>query len=66
MTLETHPKVVLSWVVFATEGVTGFFIAKNYVNSNRHEAMRIRQSVKNRLKQEREQEENQKKQETLK
>jgi len=57
MTLGSHPKIVLSFFLFGAAGISGFFVARNYVNNNRQEAMRIRQAVKYRLKQEREEEE---------
>lgn len=56
MKLGNHSKIAISWLIFATTGITSFFIAKQYVHNNRFEAMKVRENIRKRLQSEKEKE----------
>jgi len=52
MKFGNHQKIALSWLIFATLGISGFFVAKEYVYNNRLDAMKVRTSIRQRLQEE--------------
>jgi len=52
MKFGNHSKIAFSWLIFATFGISGFFVAKEYTNNNKLNAMKVRADIRRRLEEE--------------